>query len=90
MLAIHAPRLSCHARLFLRAQVAQNNPKTMLVNELFIGDHVKIKQTCRELGLHRRGGYQQHKCYMTFVEQARPSSHLLTPSHLLTLLTAAT
>ena len=39
------------------------------MNELFIGDHGKITQTCAQLGLHRRGGYQQHKCYMPFAEQ---------------------
>ena len=41
------------------------------MNELFIGDHHKIKQTCRQLGLDRNGGYQGHKCYMTFEEQVR-------------------
>ena len=33
------------------------------VNELFIGDHQKIRKTCEQLGLHRAGGFQQHKCY---------------------------
>ena len=41
----------------------------MLVNELFIGDHAKIRSTCAQLGLHRAGGYQQHKCFMTFEQQ---------------------
>jgi len=48
---------------------AKKRPDTMLVNELFIGDHNKIKKTCHELGLERKGGYQAHKCYMTFTEQ---------------------
>ncbi len=41
----------------------------MLVNELFIGDHARIRSTCAQLGLHRAGGYQQHKCFMTFEQQ---------------------
>ncbi|KAL3893706.1 MAG: hypothetical protein SGPRY_014048, partial [Prymnesium sp.] len=36
---------------------------------LFIGDHGKITSTCKQLGLHTRGGYQKHKCYMTFEDQ---------------------
>jgi len=39
------------------------------VNELFIGDHGKIKSTCRQLGKHDKGGYQKHLCFMTFTEQ---------------------
>ena len=50
-------------------KVAEKNGDTMLVNELFIGDHGKIKRTCRELGLDKKGGYQKHKCYMKFEEQ---------------------
>ena len=44
----------------LVAAAALKNPGTMLVNELFIGDHKKITQTCRELGLDKTGGHQQH------------------------------
>ena len=33
-------------------------------------------QTCREKGMHRKGGFQQHECYMTFVEQVRHVSRL--------------
>jgi len=51
------------------ARVAQKYPDEILVNELFIGDHGKITQTCEKLGLHRKGGYQQHKCFMTFSQQ---------------------
>ena len=51
------------------AEVAKDNPSEMLVNELFIGDHGKIKSTCEALGLHRKGGFQQHLCYMTFQQQ---------------------
>lgn len=39
--------------------------------QLFIGDHKKIQQTCEELNLHRAGGYQKHKCYMTFEQQCK-------------------
>ena len=46
-----------------------SHPGEILVNELFIGDHGKIRQTCAQLGIHRKGGFQQHKCYMTFTEQ---------------------
>ena len=67
-LAIHTGNVGSPFRKRL-AEVAERNPQTMLVNELFIGDHGKIKQTCRELGLHDKGGFQQHKCYMTFQEQ---------------------
>ena len=49
--------------------VAAKHPETMLVNELFIGDHGKIRQTCEQIGRHRTGGFQQHLCYMTFTEQ---------------------
>ena len=51
------------------AKVAESHPDEMLVNELFIGDHRKIKRTCEEMGLHRKGGFQQHLCYMTFTQQ---------------------
>lgn len=53
------------------AKVAAAASDEILVNELFIGDHQKIKQTCRELGLDKRGGYQQHRCYMKFEDQCR-------------------
>ena len=29
----------------------------------------KIRQTCKEMGLHATGGYQQHKCFMRFEDQ---------------------
>jgi len=67
-LAIHTGNVGSPFRKRL-ARVAERNPQEMLVNELFIGDHGKITSTCKELGLHARGGYQQHKCYMTFQEQ---------------------
>eukprot|EP00962_Isochrysis_galbana_P056203 scaffold28104_cov101-Isochrysis_galbana.AAC.1 len=53
------------------AKAAQADPDVLLVNELFIGDHGKISHTCRELGLDRVGGYQQHKCFMRFEDQCR-------------------
>jgi hypothetical protein len=67
-LAMHTGNVGSGTRKRL-AQVARANPGTMLVNELFIGDHVKVRKTCRELGIDRRGGFQQHRCYMTFAEQ---------------------
>ena len=67
-LAVHTGNVGSAFRKRLAAE-AQKNADTMLVNELFIGDHGKIRQTCAQLGLHRKGGFQQHKCYMTFVEQ---------------------
>ena len=41
----------------------------MLVNELVIGDHGKIRNTCKQLGIHTKGGFQQHKCFMPFIDQ---------------------
>ena len=41
------------------AKVAEAHPEEVLVNELFIGDHKRIKRTCRELGLDKQGGHQQ-------------------------------
>ena len=35
----------------------------------FIGDHGRINSTCATINRHRQGGFQQHLCYMTFVEQ---------------------
>jgi len=67
-LAMHTGNVGSPFRKRL-SEVAAKNPKTMLVNELFIGDHGKIKQTCAELGKDRQGGFQQHLCYMTFVQQ---------------------
>ena len=67
-LAMHTGNVGSPFRKKL-AEVAGVNPNTMLVNELFIGDHGKIKSTCAELGLDRKGGFQQHKCYMTFTQQ---------------------
>jgi len=67
-LAMHTGNVGSPFRKRL-AQVAGENPTTMLVNELFIGDHNKIRKTCHELGLERRGGFQQHLCYMTFQQQ---------------------
>ena len=51
------------------SQVAEAHPGEMLVNELFIGDHAKINRTCVQRNLHRKGGFQQHLCYMTFQQQ---------------------
>jgi hypothetical protein len=34
--------------------VAGEHPDEILVNELFIGDHAKITQTCQSLGLHTK------------------------------------
>ena len=45
------------------------SPDEMLVNELFIGDHGKIRQTCEQIGRHRTGGFQQHLCFMPFKDQ---------------------
>ena len=67
-LAVHTGNVGSPYRKKL-ARAAEQNSDTMLVNELFIGDHGKIKQTCHELGRERIGGYQKHKCYMTFTEQ---------------------
>ena len=34
--------------------MAGDHPDEILVNELFIGDHAKITQTCQSLGLHTK------------------------------------
>ena len=49
--------------------MAEAHPEEVLVNELFIGDHQKIRRTCKELGKDRVGGYQKHLCYMPFEDQ---------------------
>jgi len=67
-LAMHTGNVGSPFRKRLAAAAAAH-PDSMLVNELFIGDHGKIKQTCRELGLHTQGGHQQHKCFMRFEDQ---------------------
>ena len=121
-LAMHTGNVGSPYRKTL-SEVARVNPETILVNELFIGDHGKIRKTCAELGIHDKGtarcrrpkpsfscsklacprglachaaatrcchpllpptadatrtrwtppritgGFQQHKCYMTFAEQ---------------------
>ena len=67
-LAMHTGNVGSPFRKRL-AQVAAKHPETMLVNELFIGDHGKIRQTCEQIGRHRTGGFQQHLCYMTFQQQ---------------------
>lgn len=67
-LAMHTGNVGSGPRKRL-AKEADANPGEILVNELFIGDHRKIRQTCRELGLHRHGGYQQHKCFMPSADQ---------------------
>jgi len=67
-LAVHTGNVGSAYRKRL-AEEARRSPNEILVNELFIGDHGKIKSTCAQLGLHRKGGFQQHKCYMTFLEQ---------------------
>ena len=69
-LAMHTGNVGSPFRKEL-VKVAAKSPDEMLVNELFIGDHAKIRQTCRELGLDKEGGYQQHKCYMKFEDQCR-------------------
>ena len=67
-LAMHTGNVGSPYRKILSEQ-ARRSPQEVLVNELFIGDHGKIRSTCAQLGLHRKGGFQQHKCYMTFAEQ---------------------
>ena len=67
-LAMHTGNVGSTQRKLLAA-VAQGSPDTMLVNELFIGDHNTIRKRCVELGLHRTGGYQKHRCFMTFEDQ---------------------
>lgn len=67
-LAIHTGNVMSPWRQSLGA-IAQQNPGEMLINELFIGDHKKVQKTCAQLGLHKKGGFQQHKCFMTFAEQ---------------------
>jgi len=67
-LAMHTGNTGSHQRKLL-VEVAKAHPSEILVNELFIGDHQKITKTCRQLGIHREGGFQAHKCYMTFEEQ---------------------
>jgi hypothetical protein len=69
-LAMHTGNVGSPFRKRL-ALVANSHPDTMLVNELFIGDHNKIRSTCHELGLEHKGGFQQHRCYMTFQQQCR-------------------
>ena len=69
-LAMHTGNVGSAPRKRL-AEVARQNPSEVLVNELFIGDHAKVRQTCAQLGLHKQGGFQQHKCYMTFTEQCQ-------------------
>jgi hypothetical protein len=39
--------------------VARAYPEEILVNELFIGDHVKIKKTCREVGIDKSGKHKR-------------------------------
>ena len=67
-LAMHTGNVGSAHRKAL-AEVSRRAPSEILVNELFIGDHRTIRQTCAQLGLHRKGGFQQHKCYMTFEDQ---------------------
>ena len=67
-LAMHTGNVGSPYRKVL-AEVTKANPETMFVNELFIGDHGRITKTCVELGLHRVGGFQQHKCFMPFSDQ---------------------
>ena len=69
-LAMHTGNVGSMWRQKLVAE-AKRNADTILVNELFIGDHGKIRKTCRELGRHSKGGFQQHKCYMPFADQCR-------------------
>ena len=67
-LAMHTGNVGSHQRKRI-SEVARKAPSEVLVNELFIGDHRTITQTCAQLGLHTRGGFQQHRCYMTFEDQ---------------------
>ena len=67
-LAMHTGNVGSPFRKRL-ALVAGSHPDTMLVNELFIGDHGRINSTCATINRHRTGGFQQHLCYMTFTEQ---------------------
>jgi len=67
-LAMHTGNVGSTQRKVL-SSVAKASPTEMLINELFIGDHAKITQRCVERGLHRTGGFQQHKCFMTFEDQ---------------------
>ena len=67
-LAMHTGNVGSPSRKLL-SQVAKVSPGEVLVNELFIGDHAKIQNRCVELGLERAGGFQQHKCFMTFEDQ---------------------
>ena len=61
------------------AQVAQEHPGEVLVNEVFIGDHSKNKR-CSSVGLHDKGGFQQHKCFMKFEDQCKYKYLLNTAS----------
>jgi len=67
-LAMHTGNVGSPYRKVL-SQVAERNADEILVNELFIGDHGRIKSTCKDLGLHLKGGFQQHKCFMPFKDQ---------------------
>jgi len=67
-IAMHTGNVGSVHRKSLAA-VAEKAPREVFVNELFIGDHGKIRQTCKEMGLHATGGYQQHKCFMRFEDQ---------------------
>ena len=69
-LAMHTGNVGSPYRKLL-TQVAAAHPEEVLVNELFIGDHGKIRSTCKDLGLHEKGGFQQHKCFMPFIDQVR-------------------
>jgi hypothetical protein len=78
-LAMHTGNVGSPFRKRL-AKAAAKAPSTMLVNELFIGDHKKIKHTCEEIGKHRTGGFQQHLCYMTPAQQCSYKYLLQTAS----------
>ena len=65
---MHTGNVGSYQRKLLSA-TAREAPAEVLVNELFIGDHGKITQTCKALGLHNKGGFQQHKCFMPFHDQ---------------------
>eukprot|EP00965_Chrysotila_dentata_P157430 5200907-Pleurochrysis_carterae.AAC.1 len=53
-LAMHTGNVGSWTRKQL-AKVANVSQDTMLVNELFIGDHGKIRKTCEEIGRHTKG-----------------------------------
>ena len=68
-LAMHTGNVGSRFRRHL-ADVASEHPNHILVNEVFIGDKRKDK-TCKQLNLHKTGGYVKHKCFMKFEDQCQ-------------------